>query len=830
MRYTTGCKTKRVKRDAQFSGHSSPHSEKVSNLLGCKSEKQKVATALVDLIQLMGDDAMVVEDDNDDGVRGLPSSSGFHCLSSLLEPDQPYTIGRNHRDAQFIFKDPRVSKRHGQILFDAFLKKVYLLNGALLCSSSNCCNSSTCVVDQFRDRLPAKDKKRAVACSYCRYKLKASLNGVFVNGVKVGKGLAVELSAGDEVILVCANRNRACFSHSSIGFIVRRIVFQEEVVLPGYDGFQFEWPRLHRPLLSGNVNKRVFALRVSDSECPSSECDEVVGRAKALSACCKRILHSNDPVSFIRKFVASDSPVRGSYACKTKENKFPGFGLNDSITSPASSKQEPVVPVFRQQKLPSDSSEFVKDIVISKAPMVQATDIPASCEKMVSSQPKNDHLHLEGCAGNTCSNVGDLTNAPGLVFTDGKSPPNCESVRQSECWKVLPPPPGKNFYLNRLQSMQQSSFSQKNGVALPELLHPVDTISRMFVATFTSDIGWFLSYCDIPSHLPVTLACHDTERCWSGNPEMRSGVPYPDFPNLVVVYPPFPEVIAFGKDRKRKGVGCHHPKLLVLQREHTLRLIITSANLVAKQWNDVTNTIWWQDFPRRNSPDCAPFFNQICHGDADDNLNSDFVAQLAGFIATLVSDVPSQTHWIVELSKYDFTRASAYLVASVPGIHSYKPQSAPLPAYKFRCGEKLLGSVAASVVGLSHLFRAAKDSNGLQLKKLATYLASSSEKSCGISEIILRRDKNVPADANAVSVLVPDPMDLVKGDCVQLGFLPRTVARWVSPLWDIGFFRFCGYVHPQEALAAAFGEENMKVRLILYVSQAWVLTFKTYQR
>ena len=58
-------------------------------------------------------------------------------------------------------------------------------------------------------------------------------------------------------------------------------------------------------------------------------------------------------------------------------------------------------------------------------------------------------------------------------------------------------------------------------------------------------------------------------------------------------------------------------------------------------------------------------------------------------------------------------------------------------------------------------------------------------------------------------------------DCVQLGFLPRAVAKWVSPLWDIGFFRFCGYICPQEALAAAFGEENVKVQLILYVSQAW---------
>ena len=48
-------------------------------------------------------------------------------------------------------------------------------------------------------------------------------------------------------------------------------------------------------------------------------------------------------------------------------------------------------------------------------------------------------------------------------------------------------------------------------------------------------------------------------------------------------FPPFPDSIAFGKDRKNRGVGCHHPKLLVLQREDSIRVIITSANLVAKQ-------------------------------------------------------------------------------------------------------------------------------------------------------------------------------------------------------------------------------------------------------
>lgn len=45
----------------------------------------------------------------------------------------------------------------------------------------------------------------------------------------------------------------------------------------------------------------------------------------------------------------------------------------------------------------------------------------------------------------------------------------------------------------------------------------------------------FLSYCEIPADLPVTIACHNAERCWSSSPDKRSSKPYPDFPNLVAV-------------------------------------------------------------------------------------------------------------------------------------------------------------------------------------------------------------------------------------------------------------------------------------------------------
>lgn len=112
----------------------------------------------------------------------------------------------------------------------------------------------------------------------------------------------------------------------------------------------------------------------------------------------------------------------------------------------------------------------------------------------------------------------------------------------------------------------------------------------------------------------MTVACHHAERCWSSSPDSRTSAPLPNYPNVTMVYvipklmryyfsclllilhylfsneflpclrfPPFPEEIAFGKDRKNRGIACHHPKLFILQREDNVRVIITSANLVARQ-------------------------------------------------------------------------------------------------------------------------------------------------------------------------------------------------------------------------------------------------------
>lgn len=143
-------------------------------------------------------------------------------------------------------------------------------------------------------------------------------------------------------------------------------------------------------------------------------------------------------------------------------------------------------------------------------------------------------------------------------------------------------------------------------------------------------------------------------------------------------------------------------------------------------------------------------------------MNCDFGAQLAGFMASLVVDVPSQTHWITELAKYDYEGANGHLVSSVPGIHAPEFMLLVPP-----CQTKFVGCVEASVVGLGHLFH----KNGIQLKKLAAaFIWNENGKSNGIngyksmSEIVLRRNTNIPADANAVSVLVPNPTDLLESE------------------------------------------------------------------
>ena len=519
----------------------------------------------------------------------------------------------------------------------------------------------------------------------------------------------------------------------------------------------------------GFVAEKFVACERGD-KVPGS-CEEVlVLRAESLRKRLRAISESQDPLSFLRDSHCAHAGVK-----KARE----GGGLLC---------QENPVNSVPQDNLRQQECNFDQDRLGHKPDVTNEETV-----QLPQRSKRSSNVELKGCSNG-----------------------NVEQHHTEGCYSD-----GSTFFLNRLTGIRpEMRAEQHSGVTLPQLLHPIGSLLRVFIATFTSDISWFLDYCKIPQYLPVTIACHNKDRCWSANSENRTAAPFENHPNLLLVYPRFPEVIAFGKDRKNQGVACHHPKLIVLQREDSMRVIISSANLVPRQWHLITNTVWWQDFPRRTSPDYSGLFS------AFEGPKSDFAAQLVSFIGSLIHEVPSQAYWINEIAKYDFEGAGGYLVASVPGLYT------PSPCYlesNYCLSEKqiihtksshriFLGSVQTSVVGLSHRFHLPSDA-GSQLKALSVFLGKCRENMHGTTEVILKRNTNIPADANAVSVLVADLDKFCEEDSVQLGFLPREVAKWVSPLSDTGFFKFSGFIYPREALEVAFGATNTKVQLLMYVSK-----------
>ncbi|XP_042031342.1 uncharacterized protein LOC121778114 isoform X1 [Salvia splendens] len=691
----------------------------------------------------------------------ISSSTARYCESLFLEPFKPYTIGRKSKLCDFVFADARVSKRHCQLYFDSLEKKIYLSDGFVKGYSGSGIGSY------------------ASFSSCCA---NISTNGVFVNGSRISG--VVELRVGDVVVLVCRD-NEACGLSPSIGFLVEKAVFAEEV----------------------------------DYKSSAVRCCRGADNTSVLLSLCRDILCSDDPVYYIRQFMDVNwkNGIHLSLGNGFKGSLRSSSG--DSVESCSTSRLQ--IGCRKRKRVYSRDVDAVENCQIIT--VISEENVELGCSNFVSAA--NTDTALKKCNDIVDEHDASVSSNFTGMSLEKQDSRQSKGLSDAEDHGGCILPPGKKFYLNRLQ-FKGGDIEENNAdtVSLPELFHPINSLERVFIATFTSDISWFLTYCKIPLHLPVTIACHSAERCWSVDPDKRTSVPFTEYPNLTVVYPPFPEVIAFNNDRKKSGIACHHPKLIVLQREDKLRVVITSANLVAKQWHDVTNTVWWQDFPRLITPNCFSLFTRLCEEETNIGSKCDFAAQLAGFMASLLADVPSQASWILELIQYDFSGAAGYLVASVPGIHSQIS-----PVYESRnllvgdkhelwsYSAKFLSSVETSVVGLSHIYRASADSNGRHLKKLALFLGKYRGNVDGMSEVVLRRMTNIPADGNAVSVLIPNPEDLSVGDFVQLGFLPRNVAKWVAPLSDTGHFAFSAFIHPKEVLETAQEQSSKEVKLILYV-------------
>ncbi|KAL6996793.1 hypothetical protein U1Q18_006921 [Sarracenia purpurea var. burkii] len=418
---------------------------------------------------------------------GLPLFStitGSPSESLRLEQYRPHTIGRSRRHCDSVFEDRRVSKKHFQILFDALNRKICIADGVLWFGS----NGSSWV------RVSGSSRVRV------------SSNGVFVNGVRIERGEVAELGAGDEVSLVCGNEG-VCGLGFRIGFIVHKIVFVEEVFHGNLATFSANG------MSSGYASAR-------------SQCGKVTATLNKLLSNCRQILHSNDPIWCIRKCIVWH-----------RVNSVLGSMLSSDVEFPIRGVPELRSGVLVEHPF-SEGSHVVQRLENVNANLLQLSSINHRREITVVSEVNPASECPNVTAANDLQEVENVDAPPvanGKAKTMNLDSMVKENTRGDENQSASISPPGNGFYLNRLQSMGHGSVDHQNVVSLPELLHPVESLSQIFIATFTSDIVWFLSYCEIPCQLPVTIACHNREKCWSSNPDQRISAPFSDFPNLVVV-------------------------------------------------------------------------------------------------------------------------------------------------------------------------------------------------------------------------------------------------------------------------------------------------------
>ncbi|KAI8089946.1 tyrosyl-DNA phosphodiesterase-domain-containing protein [Halteromyces radiatus] len=126
-----------------------------------------------------------------------------------------------------------------------------------------------------------------------------------------------------------------------------------------------------------------------------------------------------------------------------------------------------------------------------------------------------------------------------------------------------------------------------------------------------------------------------------GRPAMRKQF----HPNRILIIPPL----------KDDRYGCFHIKLMLLFHQDSMRVVIGSANLESYDYNDLENVVFIQDFPNRSD---------------DKSHSSDWkdLPRFANDLCELLDEMHVPTSVKEEMARYDFTKASAHIVASVSGI------------------------------------------------------------------------------------------------------------------------------------------------------------------
>ncbi|EFA75617.1 protein-tyrosine phosphatase 3 [Heterostelium album PN500] len=186
---------------------------------------------------------------------------------------------------------------------------------------------------------------------------------------------------------------------------------------------------------------------------------------------------------------------------------------------------------------------------------------------------------------------------------------------------------GEIFYLNQLPTNHSSNFINIfNIFGKPGM-------KSALVSGFALDWKWIRSQIKIcqNNEVPITFI-----KDYNLKDEKPGRFQSPEHEDILFINPPM----------NNGGFGCQHSKLMLLVYDDSIRVVIPSANPTRFDYDDIGQTIWFQDFPKVNSQPPP----------------SQFQDTLKLFIKSCA--LPNTF-----LDKYDFSIAKVHLIVSIPGYH-----------------------------------------------------------------------------------------------------------------------------------------------------------------
>ena len=340
---------------------------------------------------------------------------------------------------------------------------------------------------------------------------------------------------------------------------------------------------------------------------------------------------------------------------------------------------------------------------------------------------------------------------------------------------------------------------------LKELCGDPQTLTGIFVATMGLNASWLLQALGLPpeTSIPIIIACHHPERCWSGHPERRrvEGA-VRGHSGSILIFPPFANApgkadsfTAHRTGQAPRGLlGCVHAKMLIFYRTDRVTVVISTANMTRGQWVHTRNHLWSATFPAR--PLAAP--TSLLGGSDECTFGSDLAMYVSANLAGC-SPSPSDATLVARLAGYDFTESSrqhVHIVTSIPSIVPLRLATTPPGA---------CATFRSALAGADHHRPSAPI-----IRAILRLMSEVAVDDDGCTQLALVPLPHNSYDPNAIGVRLPPAVyarlsatvaahatECAIGHDGLIGYLPRLTAAWIAPLRRTYGLRFTVRADPR---------------------------------